>query len=409
MRDVIIYKNKGDCVYNKNKLNRSSKEIVVENIFSLQKGQHALQAHVALPEGTFEEEHGRDGFFGRVSHLYHIHPPTNWTRIEGNLRPHALDLTGLNNSPTDDRALPIPFLYNNDVTLKVVKPSVATPYAFRNGDGDDVYFIHEGEGRLETDFGPLNYEAGDYIVIPRGTTYRFLPSVQQNFFLVIESKSEIEIPDRGMLGRNALFDTGVITTPTPQTLETYQSKLALAKASGQVEWEVLIKREDELTSVFYPFDPMDIIGWKGDLTVWKFNIRDFRPVMSHRYHLPPSAHTTFKAKNFVICTFAPRPFESDPEAVRVPFYHRNIDFDEVLFYHAGDFFSRDGIKPGMITFHPQGIHHGPHPKAHEGVKKKTETQEYAVMIDTKNPLQLTPQAKSVEWQEYWGSWGALHK
>ncbi|HEY9724498.1 MAG TPA: homogentisate 1,2-dioxygenase [Oscillatoriaceae cyanobacterium] len=363
----------------------------MENLFMLAKGTFAPQAHVGVPEGTYEEELGRNGFFGRVSHLYHAHPPTGWTRIEGPLKPRAINANNL--KPADGQA--VTFLYNEDVALKVARPTQAMAYSFRNADADEVYFIHRGSGRLETDFGPLAYEAGDYLVLPRGTTYRLNPSTADNFYLVIESFSEIGLPEKGMLGRNALFDPGVIQTPTP----------APSLASGG-EWELRIKREGQLTSVFYPFDPIDVVGWKGDLTVWKVNVRDFRPVSSHRYHLPPSVHTTMLGRNFVVCTFAPRPLESDPEAMRVPFYHRNIDFDEVIFYHAGDFFSRDGIAPGMVTFHPQGIHHGPHPKAITASREKTETVEYAVMVDAKRPLKLTPEAQSVEWAEYWMSWGA---
>jgi homogentisate 1,2-dioxygenase len=368
----------------------------MENLFMLGKGRFAPQAHVGIPEGTYEEEHGRDGFFGRVSHLYHAHPPTNWTRIEGPLKPRALRLTDLDaaNGATPWPE-PITFLYNQDVQLRICRPQGAMPFSYRNADADEVYFIHEGAGRIETDYGPLDFERGDYVVIPRGTTYRVRPVSGAQFYLLIESASELRLPDKGMLGRNALFDPGVIVTPTP----------APSLAQGG-EWELRIKRLGEYTSVFYPFDPIDVVGWKGDLTPWKLNVRDFRPVMSHRYHMPPSVHTTMLGRNFVICTFAPRPLETDSEALRVPFYHRNIDFDEVLFYHEGDFFSRDGIVPGMVTFHPQGIHHGPHPKAFQSSTSKIETQEYAVMVDTRYPLLLTPEAATVEWQAYWASWGA---
>ncbi|MDB5099371.1 MAG: Homogentisate 1,2-dioxygenase [Cyanobacteria bacterium RYN_339] len=362
----------------------------MEQIFALTKGNFAAQAHVGLPEGTFEEEHGRDGFFGRVSHLYHAHPPTGWTRIEGPLRPHAINTLEL-----AANGEPVTFLYNDDVALKLTRPQAAMAYSYRNADGDDLYFIHRGTGTIETDFGPLAYEPGDYIVIPRGTTYRLLPATADNAYLLIESKTEIRLPDKGMLGRNALFDAGVIQTPTPAPS---------LKADG--EWELRVKRCGEITKIFYPFDPIDTVGWKGDLTVWKFNVRDFRPVTSHRYHLPPSVHTTVLARNFVVCTFVPRPLETDPDALKVPFFHRNIDFDEVIFYHAGDFFSRDGIAPGMVTFHPQGIHHGPHPKALLNQGKKAHTDEYAVMVDTRNPLKLTPEAEAVEWKDYWASWGA---
>jgi homogentisate 1,2-dioxygenase len=147
------------------------------------------------------------------------------------------------------------------------------------------------------------------------------------------------------------------------------------------------------------------VGWKGTLSVLQLNVADIRPVLSDRYHLPPSAHSTFVAHNFVVCTFAPRPLETgDEKALRVPFYHSNIDFDEVLFYHSGEFFSRAGIDAGMITFHPQGIHHGPHKKAVERSAQATRTNETAVMIDTKRPLKVLASAESIEQKDYWKSW-----
>lgn len=361
----------------------------------LTKGQITPQAHVALPPGTYEEEHGRDGFYGPVSHLYRTHPPVAWTRIEGPLRPQAFDTRKIlyPNMPglIENR---FPLLYNQDVRMSVVTLEQAMPYLFRNADGDDVFFVHAGQGRLETDFGPVQYERGDYIVLPKGTTYRFLP-VDATKLLWIESKTRIRQPDRGLLGQHALYDPAVIKTPTPDVS---------ADGDNQNEWEVRIQRGGEYTKVFYPFYPIDVIGWKGDLSVWQLNIRDIRPVMSHRYHLAPSVHSTFQGNDFVICTFVPRPLEQDPEAMRVPFFHRNIDYDEVIFYHDGDFFSRDGVDAGMITLHPAGIHHGPHPKALENSHQKTETDEYAVMLDAKNPLKITETARRTEWAEYHLSW-----
>jgi homogentisate 1,2-dioxygenase len=367
-------------------------------MFPLNKGKTTSQAHVAVPEGTYEEEHGRDGFYGPVSHLYHLHPPTGWNRIEGPLKPRAFDCNQTPMPGADGVPDRVPLLYNEDVVMHYARPTEPMSYYFRNADGDEIYFIHKGRGVIETDYGPLNFEPGDYLVIPRGTTYRMLPETVENAFLIIESFSRIRQPERGLLGQHALYDPAVLKTPSPQPIQTEGT-----------EWEVRIKRLNELTSVWYPFNPIDVVGWKGDLTVWQLNIRDFRPVMSHRAHLAPSVHTTFQGEGFVVCSFVPRPLEADPEAERVPFYHRNIDYDEVLFYHAGNFFSRHGIGEGMITFHPQGIHHGPHPQAVEASRKKTETDEVAVMLDTIKPLRMSPEAQAAEWKEYYLSWQVKDK
>jgi homogentisate 1,2-dioxygenase len=255
-------------------------------MFPLKKGKTTSQAHVGLPSGTFEEEHGRKGFFGKSAHLYHTHPPTNWIRFEGKLRPHCLDLNKLTPSDqSEPKGSPVPFMGNQNVKLYVSRRSAPMPFYYRNADGDELYFVHRGEGTIETDFGPLTFEKGDYINIPRAVTYRIIPTTKDNFFLIIQSQTEFEQPEKGLIGQHALYDPGVIVTPEPQP-----------SVEPDREWEVRIKVDDEFSSLWYPFNPMDVVGWKGDLTVWKLNMRDIRPIMSHRAHLPPSAHTTFSTE-----------------------------------------------------------------------------------------------------------------
>ena len=361
------------------------------------RGRVAMQAHVGVPEGTFEEEYARNGFFGRYAHLYRTHAPVGWTSIEGPLKPRAYDLRPGFAGGSDYFAVRRPVLGNDDCRLSLVGLSEPMAYLVRNADADELFFVHEGAGRLETDFGPLPYEAGDYLLVPRGTIFRFAPTSPSRL-LSIESYGEISFPDRGMLGQHALFDPAVLRVPSPE------EPCSLA-ADARGEWELRIQREGEITKVRYPFCPIDTVGWKGTLAPLVLNVRDIRPILSDRYHLPPSAHSTFLLRNAVVCTFAPRPMENgDPAALKVPFYHSNIDFDEVLFYHRGEFFSRAGIAPGMLTFHPQGIHHGPHPKAFERSRAATRTEEVAVMLDTKRPLRALARAEELENPEYWKSW-----
>jgi len=361
-------------------------------MFLQQKGKYSRQAHVDIPEGTFEEEHGRRGFFGKCSHLYRKHAPTGWLKIDGPCKPQAFDMNKL--PPKSDCWAPTFLLENSDVRIGYMRPQGGVqPYYYRNADGDLVFFIHQGSGILETDFGNIGYRRGDYVVVPRGTTIRFNAETDDHRYLVIESAGEIELPEKGLLGPHALFDPAMLTYPEIAPQLDVKGECAL--------W---IKRMNQITKVTYPFSPLDTVGWKGDLSVVKINIEDIRPVMSPRYHLPPSVHTTWLGNGFVVCSFVPRPFEEDEKAERVPFYHRNIDFDEVIFYHDGDFFSRQNIGPGMVTFHPQGIHHGPHPKARANAQKKTHTNEYAVMVDTRRPLIPTKESSQAEWLEYHMSW-----
>ena len=360
------------------------------------RGRVATQAHVSLPAGTVEEEYARNGFFGRTAHLYRSLPPVNWTDIDGPLKPRLYDCTRMPPAGGDYLAQRRTLLHNAQVSIGFATLTAPMPYLVRNADGDETLFVHEGSGRIDTDFGPLQYEKGDYLVIPRGTVYRLLPEMP-TALLTIETAAEIRIPDRGILGQHALFDPAVMCVPEPTG----------PIDDGRNEWQLCVKRLGEYTRITYPFHPINTVGWKGDLCVWQLNVRDIRPVTSERYHLPPTAHATFVADGAVICTFLPRPLEvGDPEALKIPFYHANIDYDEVLFYHDGEFFSRDGIKPGMMTFHPQGIHHGPQPKAVAGAKDKTRTEEYAVMIDTRLPLQPATEAAAYEDPDYWRSWQA---
>ena len=366
-------------------------------MYLMKKGNAPNQAHVGIPEGLYEEEHGRHGFSGPASHLYRRHPPTGWVRIDGPLRPRAFACAAL---PTPDQrsadARPVEILRSPDVRVLLSRRAETMPSFVRNADGDEVQFVHAGRGRFETDYGVLAYEPGDYVVIPKGTTYRILVESGPSLFLIVETPTPVELPERGLLGHHALFDKGILTAPEPAPVSNDRDE--------RREWEVRIKREGAYTRVFYPFYPIDVAGWKGDLWVAKLNVRDFRPVTSARYHLPPSVHATFQADGVLISTFAPRPLESDPQSLRVPFYHRNMDYDEVLFYHVGDFFSRAGIQPGMLTLHPQGIHHGPHPQAVEASRAKTHTDEVAIMIESRRPLTVLPELEPVEMKEYAMSW-----
>jgi len=291
-------------------------------------------------------------------------------------------------------------LTNASVRVRFWKSSAGNmPHLARNADGDDLLFIHRGAGDLYCDFGHLGFAAGDYILIPRGTMWR-LECREPLAALAIEAtNASYTLPEKGLVGAHAIFDPAMLDVP--QIDAAFR-----AQQNDTARWQVQVKRRGALSTITYPFNPLDAIGWHGDLTVVRINVKDIRPIMSHRYHLPPSAHTTFVGNRFVVCTFVPRPFESDPGALKVPFFHNNDDYDEVLFYHAGDFFSRDHIEAGMMTFHPSGFTHGPHPKALKNMltQPKPATDEYAVMIDTRDPLDVGEAAASVENPAYVDSW-----
>ena len=364
-------------------------------------GEFSRQAHCDLPEGSFEREMGKEGFFGPACHFHHKHAPTGWTGFDGPLRPHAFDLNRLEvRAASPFQAYPL--LANSDVRIRWWLLDAPMPALARNADGDELLFIHEGEGALFCDWGHLDYRDGDYIVLPRGAMWRLEPRVPTRVMLVEATGSSYQLPDKGLVGPHAIFDATVLDTPKLDAAFAAQRD----GEAGNRPWQVLVKHQGKLTTIDYPFNPLDAVGWHGDLSACRVNWRDIRPLMSHRYHLPPSAHTTFVARNFVVCTFVPRPIESDPGALKVPFYHSNDDYDEFILYHRGSFFSRDNIRPGMTTLHPCGFTHGPHPKAFAaGMKaERKETDEVAVMIDSRFPLDVNEPARAVEVHEYVDSW-----
>jgi homogentisate 1,2-dioxygenase len=365
--------------------------------FPRTEGETSRQAHADLPAGTYEREIGRDGFFGPAAHIYHRHPPTGWTAFEGPLRPRAFDAVAAAKEATAEPYRGALLLSNAHCRIALWRCDAAMPKLQRNADGDVLLFIHAGAGDLFCDFGHMAYTEGDYILLPRGTMWRLEPRAPTASLLIEATNGSYKLPERGILGPHAIFDPAALETP----------KLDAAfKAQRDGEWMVEVKRRAQISRIVYPFNPLDAVGWKGNLCVVKLNWRDIRPVMSHRYHIPPSVHSTFVADRFVVCTFVPRPIESDPGALKVPFFHSNDDFDEVIFYHQGEFFSRDNIRPGMVTWHPNGFTHGPHPKAFAAGAKaaKTMTDEVAVMIDTRDPLDFGAAAEATEVKAYAESW-----
>lgn len=351
------------------------------------------QPHKNIPENHFEEEQGQGGFYGPVSHLIRKAPSTRWNKIDGPLKPRMFDLLPLKKKETWEK-----LLYNDCLNIYFYNCSKKAVNAFRGADGDLLFFCHEGEGVLLTEYGLLNYHSGQYILIPKCFSYVFIPKKASCFFVVESLKSHFREPDRGILGRHGLYSEDSLVRPDLKALQNYlkDNKLEFKKLT--------VFHQGEATHFHYDQCIFDVVQWQGDLFPFTLDMGDIMPVMSHRVHLPPSVHSTFLTDNFIVCSFLPRPLEQDKDALKVPFYHQNTDYDEVIFYHKGDFFSRDNLHAGMMSFHPAGFPHGPHPKAIQNIKDSKFTNEYAVMIDSKQSLKTASGVSSLELSSYWKSW-----
>ncbi|MCL4133414.1 UNVERIFIED_CONTAM: hypothetical protein GTU68_030659 [Idotea baltica] len=363
------------------------------------------------PDGGLysEELFSTVGFDDKYSLLYHTHPPTQITQVGEaySVAPKTIhkkqlkhrSLMGFKINPEDDYLESRkPVLTNKNCTISLASPrqSMET-YYYKNADADEVIFIHIGSGQLKTMYGQIDFTYGDYLVIPRGTIYQINFDSTDNRLFIVESSTPITTPNRyrnqyGQLMEHAPFCERDIRKP--ELLETHDE---------QGQFSLLIKKENNIYPYQYLNHPFDVVGWDGYVYPYAFSIHNFEPITG-RVHQPPPVHQTFGTKHFVICSFCPRLYDYHPLSIPAPYNHSNIDSDEVLYYVDGDFMSRSHVEKGMITLHPGGIPHGPHPGAVEKSIGKRETGELAVMVDTFEPLLLTEYAAQIEDQDYYLSW-----
>jgi homogentisate 1,2-dioxygenase len=362
-------------------------------------------------DDTLYPEHlmGNLGFSGMQSLLYTLRRPTTVLSNERvrelkwdpeparvlrmrHLRTHRLESAG--GSPVEGR---IPLLFNRDLAVSLARPSSTDEFFYRNGQGDEIVFVTEGGGVLESQFGEIPFRKGDYLVVPRGIIHRYRLDDVPQIFLVIESRGPVRTPKRyrnehGQLLEHSPFCERDIRAP--ETLPVHDE-------TG--EFPVLVKKHNALHRVVLDHHPLDTVGWDGYYFPWAFNIADFEPIVG-RVHQPPPVHQTFEGDGFVICSFVPRLYDFHPEAVPAPYNHSNVGTDEVLYYCNEEFMSRKGIEYGSVTVHPDGLPHGPQPgKAEESIGKR-ETNELAVMIDSFSSLTVARAALECEDTSYGKSW-----
>jgi len=363
------------------------------------------------PNGSLYSEQlfSTEGFSNDYSLLYHHHPPTEIIATDAPLdvTPTIATAKMLEHKSFNGFAVVPekdylnsrkPVLVNNDCHIVVAAPTESMQgYFFKNADADEVIFVHKGSGQVITQYGVLPFKYGDYIVIPRGCIYQIQFDTAENRLLIVESFSPIRYPKR-YLSKN-----GQLLEHAPFCERDIHAPKELLTIDEKGDFLIKVKKKGMLYGLHYLHHPFDVVGWDGCCYPYTFSIHDFEPITG-RVHQPPPVHQTFEAHNFVVCSFVPRLYDYHPQAIPAPYNHSNIDSDEVLYYVDGDFMSRKHVTAGMITLHPAGIPHGPHPGAVEKSIGKKETQELAVMIDTFHPLQLTDVALAIENEGYTKSW-----
>lgn len=369
--------------------------------------------HVVFRQKTgalyHEELFGTEGFSSTSSLVYHLRPPTRvrqigkpWSvrpeiAIEDNLQ--AMSFQSFELLPQKDFLESRTCLFVNDtLEVSIARPSASMDaYFFKNADADEMIFIHEGSGILSSTYGNVEFEYGDYLVIPRGTVYSFEFHTEHNRLLIVESKGPIRTPSRY---RNNL---GQYLEHSPFCERDFKLPQGLKTIDEEGEFYLRIKKRGLIYPFVYANHPFDVVGWDGYNYPYGISIFDFEPITG-RIHMPPPIHQQFEAAGFVICSFVPRLYDYHPEAIPAPYHHSNIDSDEILYYVDGDFMSRNNIQKGQLTLHPAGIPHGPHPGAIERSIGKKETKELAVMIDPFSPVKISKAALNLEVKDYYKSW-----
>ncbi|MCC6459505.1 MAG: homogentisate 1,2-dioxygenase [Saprospiraceae bacterium] len=356
-----------------------------------------------------EELFSTEGFSDLSSLLYHCNAPTQIVQVGEpySIAPRTVhdkqlkhrSLLGFKIEPEEDYLRSRkPVLVNNDCKIILAAPSKSmTEYFYKNADADEVIFIHQGTGKLNTMYGSLPFSYGDYLVVPRGTTYQIHFDGPDNRLFIVESSGPITTPKRY---RNSY---GQLMEHSPFCERDIRKPVELVTHDERGDFLFYIKKQDNIYPYHYLNHPFDLIGWDGFVYPFAFSIHNFEPITG-RVHLPPPIHQTFDGHNFVICSFVPRLYDYHPQAIPAPYNHSNIDSDEVLYYVDGDFMSRKHVERGMINLHPGGIPHGPHPGTVEKSIGAKETRELAVMVDTFRPLLMTEFAAGIEDPEYYQSW-----
>jgi homogentisate 1,2-dioxygenase len=379
--------------------------------YSLGTVPHKRHTQFRREDGSLYSEQlfSTEGFSNDYSLLYHFHPPTEIIATD---EPYAVQprvaeehmlkhrcLEGFRISPADDYLKSRrPVLVNSDCHIVLAAPELSMEdYFYKNADADELIFVHSGKGVLETMYGELSFGYGDYLVVPRGTIYRIRFDDRNNRLFIVESFSPIRYP------KKYLSPYGQLLEHSPYCERDIRGPQALTTHDEKGDFLIRTKKKGMIYGIHYGHHPFDVVGWDGCCYPFAFSIHDFEPITG-RVHQPPPVHQTFEGRNFVVCSFCPRLFDYHPLAIPAPYNHSNIDSDELLYYVDGDFMSRKNVTKGMITLHPGGIPHGPHPGAVQRSIGAKETKELAVMVDTFHPLMLTEDALEIENPGYTMSW-----
>ena len=378
----------------------------------IQRGEMPRRRHTIFRKKdgghTFEEHISRLGFSDIYSNVYHLHMPTRVAEV-GPYRELKFEALKADHRHRHWKTFGFeprgdwltgrrPLMFNNDVVLSTASPTNEAPnYFYKNATCDEMLFIHRGSGTLDSMFGNLAFGPGDYIIIPRGVICRVKFETDDNRVFTMESYGPIDWP------KHFRNQYGQLLEDAPYCERDVRLPEFRVPVDKKGKFPIHIRLHDRIQEYVWGHHPYDVMGYDGYYYPWIFNINDYMPKVG-QVHLPPPSHLTFTGPGYVVCSFCPRLFDWEENAIPIPYAHSNVDSDEVLYYVEGNFMSRKGIEVGSITLHPYGIPHGPQPGLLEKSIGAKGTKELAVMVDTFAPLHVTKLSEEVDDANYPYSW-----
>ncbi len=352
-----------------------------------------------------EELFGEESFEGSYSLLYHRNEPTRIRSVrEVQKKVSGFEVQRVHKQVDTDRMKRagnfitgrVPLFGNANLIISISKPSSQTDNFFRHGLRDQLFFVHKGSGKFRSIQGDIDFVAGDYILVPKGTLYTLQHS-RDSVFLLVESRDGISIPAR-YLNRYGQIKEGV-----PYYSRDIRIPEFKASRYRKGSYEVYVDFDEEYVIESRDEHPFDLEGWDGYFYPFAINTGNIMPIVG-KVHQPPPVHETFSAKTFMVGTFLPRKFDFHERAIPISYYHSNVDTDEFLYYASGNFMSRKGVREGSMTLHVRGMVHGPQTGTVERSIGKEATDETAVMVESYDRLGMTKEAKSLENKDYMMTW-----
>jgi homogentisate 1,2-dioxygenase len=315
---------------------------------------------VTIPDEVKVDLYSRNGFGGPLSMILRSSYSPGYTRVEGTYRPQRIHTWTL---PTadDPRGLPVTVLHSPTTRLDLWHRDVDTPFSIRDVRNDQLLFVTNGSARLETDFGVLDLEPLDMVVLPRAVSYR-LSRVDAIRMMVVATPEQLSVDSDAttLLGREVQL---------PRAYEPNDIR------SG--EHELVVIHGDEFTSYFFDYDPLPVLGSDGAPVVQRFSLRNVSPPPSEGpVGTPPSRLVAGAQSETLVFYLGAR------ESARPPVHH-NADYDEVGIYACGPGIFGHMTEPGTVVWVPKGIiHQGPEENVPEGY--------VGWLFETRANLVLTP-------------------